>query len=80
MHATCRSCGAPIIWARTTGGKLIPVDPDPTDNGNVELVDGLDRPTAIVHAQPPLAAPPMRLPHFATCPDADGWRSPSTRH
>ena len=28
--AKCRSCGAPIIWIKTQGGKSMPCDPDLT--------------------------------------------------
>ncbi len=52
MAATdrCRSCRAPIVWARTPAGRLMPLDPTPTDDGNVEIIGGL----AVVHHQPPL--------------------------
>lgn len=68
MTATCRSCGAPIIWARTVNGKAMPLDAEPTDAGNVSLVNGV----AYVGEQ--LALPPCYTSHFATCPDAPGWR------
>lgn len=71
---SCRSCAAPIIWAVTTNGKFMPVDAYPTDDGNVELVDGTP-PRAIVHGQPPLGlVGELRLPHHASCPQADQWR------
>lgn len=43
--AACRSCAAPIVWARTPAGKRAPVNADGTS-------------------------------HFATCPQAEAWRSP----
>ncbi len=59
----CRSCGAPIEWARVVGSdKAIPLDVGGTvlrtqhsliDGRVVELVDGT---------------------HFATCLDAKKWR------
>lgn len=63
----CRSCGAPIRWARTAAnGALIPLDAEPNPAGNVELVDG----RAVVHGQPPLLTPPeLWMPHHATCPN-----------
>lgn len=30
-----RSCGAPILWARTPVGRPIPLDPEPAVDGNV---------------------------------------------
>lgn len=72
---TCRSCGAPILWAKTERGKMMPVDPDPSENGNVELVPRGTGFLAIVHGQAPLGAPPLHLPHHATCEFADEWRT-----
>jgi hypothetical protein len=76
--STCNSCSAPVIWARTTNGKSMPVDAEPTEQGNVELlplVAGVRTPEAVVHPQHPLGAGPLRTSHFATCPHADQWRS-----
>jgi hypothetical protein len=67
--APCRSCKAPIIWARTAAGKLMPVDPEPTEGGNVELTASAGWPNwrAVVHPQPMLGVQ-LRMPHHATCP------------
>ena len=35
----CASCGAPIVWVRSTGGKAIPLDPEPAEGGNLVAVD-----------------------------------------
>lgn len=72
-HARCRSCGAPIIWARTGDKRRMPVDADPVPDGNVQLdYRGGPVPYAIVwgptHAWP--AGTPRYRPHFASCPDA----------
>lgn len=85
--STCRGCGAPIRWVRTEHGNLMPIDPDPDPDGNVELVDdtgaaldaaALDRfqrtVTAVVHAQPTLTGGDRWMPHHATCPDADQYQ------
>ena len=74
----CRSCNAPVIWAATNGGKTMPVDAEPVDDGNVELRPGRygGGAVATVLSGPPLFAPsPLRKSHFATCPQADEWRS-----
>jgi hypothetical protein len=34
---TCRSCHQRITWLKTPGGKAIPVDEDPTDDGNIVI-------------------------------------------
>lgn len=69
----CRSCGAPVIWSSTVSGNWMPVDAEPSDDGNIELV--LDRsalrPRAVVGE--PRAG--LRKSHFATCPDAGAWRT-----
>jgi hypothetical protein len=80
----CRSasCGAPIVWASTTAGELMPVDAAPVEGGNVELVPPVCNPqraalpVAIVHdpAQPSLFGGDRWVAHFTTCPDADRWR------
>jgi hypothetical protein len=75
----CRSCNAPVIWAVTNGGKTMPVDAVPVEDGNVELRPGRYGRGAVatVLSGPPLFAPsPLRKSHFATCVDADAWRKP----
>lgn len=91
MNATCRSCGAPIIWALTeTDQRAMPLDAEPTDGGNVVVV-GLAvtargaQPVARIlgGAHPDLfggltrpgdTGGPYYRAHFASCPDAAGWR------
>lgn len=67
--SSCRSCGAPMLWVRTPAGRPMPLDPEPSEDGNVEIVDGL----AVVHHQPPLDHGDLYTPHFATCPDGATW-------
>lgn len=73
----CRSCRAPVIWVVSERGKSMPVDVEPVPDGNLVLETTGGKLTARVHA-PDLFAGPPRAPlhksHFATCPDADGWR------
>lgn len=68
--STCRTCNAEITWAMTSNGKLIPLDVDLYDNGNIELRDGI----AHVVAEP--GDRPRRRSHFASCPDAVAHRRP----
>lgn len=71
----CRSCHAPIAWRRTPAGSRIPLDPTPRDDGNVAIVDmGAVTLTATeaACADPSVA---RYASHFATCPDANTWRS-----
>lgn len=80
MSASCRSCGAPIVWAVTRKGKRMPLDAEPVDGGNVVIVEparGSVPPVAEVR-EPALTDPSglaRYTSHFATCPQADSWRS-----
>ncbi|MGH3476019.1 MAG: hypothetical protein ACRDQD_04190 [Nocardioidaceae bacterium] len=73
--STCRSCGAPIQWAKTAMGKAMPLDAEPSPNGNVHLhgdvavvlvADDIGRVRA--------TGARLYLSHFVTCPDAQKWR------
>jgi hypothetical protein len=76
--STCRSCGASILWAKTTTGKSMPIDTAPAADGNVILQSrqGL-QPLAIVFGAG--TAPPDNqaryTSHFATCSQAAKHRS-----
>lgn len=88
--STCRSCGAPVIWALTEAGKRIPVDPEPMAGGNIVLSDKPFRPRpdgvgpavyiprahilSQAEGMTRRPAPEARQSHFATCPDAEAWR------
>lgn len=72
----CRSCGAAIRWARSAGGRPIPLDAVPNRDGSVAMVDG----RAVVAAKAGEAAEgeaaPLRwMPHHATCPHGRAWRT-----
>lgn len=75
QRGTCRSCHAPILWTVTTTGADMPVDADPSSDGNIQLVSHghllfahvLGDPTrshAREHGQV------LHTSHFATCPNA----------
>jgi hypothetical protein len=76
-NAQCRSCGAPIIWAKTQGGKNIPLDAEPGMNGNILLSNGI-----AIYCDPidpdfydGLSGENQRyVSHFATCPNAEKHR------
>lgn len=73
----CKSCGKEIIWIKTTGGRNMPCDAggilyreDPkgeltivTRNGKTVKATRDDRSSLIGYTS-----------HFATCPNANGWR------
>lgn len=71
MSATCRSCGAPVVWARHGTGRLAPFDAQPQPHGEWLLVeDGKGELVATRRTTPILA----HVPHHATCPQAADWR------
>lgn len=41
--STCRDCDAEILWARTDGGRSIPLDPEPSSKGTFVLEFGEER-------------------------------------
>lgn len=69
---TCRSCSAPIVWAKTANGKAMPLDAEPTAMGNVTLDGGVIRLSTADYN----ALGPRYTSHFATCPNAKGHRKP----
>src|SRR5437660_1312391 len=71
---TCGSCGDLILWAVTGAGKRMPVDVEPSPEGNLALNSAL---TPTVRVVPPhLRYPGQKLytSHFATCRGADRHR------
>lgn len=79
MAATCKSCGAPIVWIESKNHKFIPCDEGlkpykQTENGKEVVItqDGdYVRCTFDFDGFPTGMA---RTPHWATCPDADRFR------
>lgn len=65
--ANCKFCNASVRWAKTSKGKLIPLNPTPVPDGKFGLVLGTDPPLAVAaqdHHQ-------LRYDtHFADCPFA----------
>jgi hypothetical protein len=79
--AKCRSCGAPIRWARSaTTHTAIPLDAEANPNGNLQVVEWNDTrnpqtPTPVVAVNPTKALTDYRyMSHFVTCPNADKHR------
>ena len=80
MAATCKSCGAPIVWTQTPAGKWMPLDEGlvpyrQNDTGKSLVVD--DRGTVIrcdIVTDGSVPTGMARFPHWSTCPNADSHR------
>ena len=79
MSATCRSCGAPIVWTITERGKRMPIDPQPDPAGNLTITPD---PVGIGDGVVPRATftrdsgdGRRYLSHFTTCPHAAAHRT-----
>lgn len=79
--ATCKKCGAPIIFIKTKKGKWMPCD-----EGLVEYKAGdgpnfddvvVDQAGNVIHCTFDFQCVPdglARIPHWATCPYAEDFR------
>ena len=79
MSAICRSCGAPIVWAKTSRGLSMPLDAAPVVDGNVAIRDGVAvvvDPGGLFDERP---GEVRYVAHFATCPQAAQHRSRGRR-
>jgi hypothetical protein len=88
MYEECRSCGHPVIWAKTDAGRWMPLDALPvpeiaprlvvfnpkTKGGHVVTDEDLDRVPRWVE----LGAT-LHRSHFASCPNAAQHRGTRTR-
>lgn len=78
--ATCRGCGAAIIWIRTPGGKSIPCDPEQVlyrskKEGGIKIVTPNGEVlSAKLESIPNEADGIGYVSHFATCPEAGRFR------
>lgn len=75
----CKTCHRPITWTtNVVTGKRMPVDPTPTEAGNIILLSGNDGPESRVLTKAELEARPtsagLYVSHFATCASADQHR------
>jgi hypothetical protein len=74
----CSACGQPLTWALTTAGKRAPINTQPSDNGNVLVLQprSLGEKLAITLSGDALDLArkhglPLHLNHFADCPERD---------
>lgn len=69
---TCKTCKAEVIFAKMITGKWMPVDRDPVDGGNIQLVLTAAGPVAHVKSTAALDAEGVSkyISHFVSCRDA----------
>jgi hypothetical protein len=73
--ATCRSCGAAIVWTLTPAGKRFPVDAAPDrESGTIYVRAGYMRRLAGEELEEARARDvELFVSHWATCPQAKRW-------
>ena len=77
---TCKACGKPIVWIRTTKGKSMPCDAEPV--AYKEIKGGKEKivtPNGEVisctfDAKPEEMTGIGYIPHWSTCPQANSFR------
>jgi len=70
----CRSCDAPLLWARTERGRRIPLDPEPYTGPEPGGLFVLRDDVAIAVSPGAFEGEPLYRSHFVTCPHANDWR------
>lgn len=79
MPDRCRTCKAPIRWAKTVAGEFMPLDLEPDDTGEWTLAmaprpGGSPRAIHVPETRRAAYAGSLYRVHWATCPDADQHR------
>ena len=76
--SACRSCGAEIAWYVTVNHKRIPLDAEPSPDGNLIVEDSMEPHMAMFTSAGPGEdlGTPRYTSHFATCPNAAQHRRP----
>jgi hypothetical protein len=70
--ATCKACGAEITWAKWPSGKSMPVDAQPTEDG--DLVIWVAVTVRKWNEKDAEYDRPRYKSHFSTCPNAEQLR------
>ena len=83
--ATCRGCGAPIVWIKTPAGKAMPCDPAPvyykaTPDGKDKVVTTRGEVVSCEIVPGANATDAGYRPHWATCPHADRFKRGGRHH
>lgn len=73
----CASCQQDVLWAKTSQGKRMPIDPEPRPDGNLAVYRdhlGQLRTRVLSKGYEPESYERRGISHFATCPHADRHR------
>ncbi len=80
-QALCKSCGAAIVWIKTTAGKSMPCDAAPVyyilkpKSGSKKVVTQNGEVLSCEYAvEPGKATGTGYIPHWSTCDKADSFR------
>jgi hypothetical protein len=80
MSQRCKDCGAPIVWALTSNGRRMPVNPAVEGDQQANLILERHENETRVRVVPPGQG--VHRPHHSTCPNANRRRKTHerTRH
>ena len=75
MADVCSSCKRPVAWVLSAKLKPMPIDPEPSERGNLRLGPGdPPRATVVPELERGQYAGQLYISHFATCPFAGEHR------
>ncbi len=88
--SACRSCSSPIYWSITEKGKIMPVDREPVEDGNIRLMLRTVEANTLREEDSPINSlvsiydtqkenlldqyDPRYVSHFSSCPQSFFWR------
>lgn len=72
----CRACGAAMVWGKWPSGKGVPLDAEPSSQGDIRLQPNGDaeKLTGLQLDSARDGGEQLYVTHFATCPSADSFR------
>lgn len=73
-QAKCSGCGAPIRWGKTSAGKAVPLEQEPTSEGSAVGFRFTGVGDAVTFAKALDGCGPVFESHFARCPKSAAFR------
>ena len=74
MSDRCKTCRAKIVWKKTANDKMMPLDAEPCDDGNIVLVNDVAAYLTKEQMAPGVVEGLKFKSHFATCPQSKQHR------